>query len=159
MKIVKPLERGSGSMSSHNRVTILGNLGADPTYRQIGEAAAQVCDLSVATSERWIDRDGKKHEETEWHSVQVWGRAAAACRDHLAKGSQVLITGKLRTESWTDKEGVKRWKTRIVADIHRGVVFVGRPRVAAERTDRAPSESDEWPEGRIDYDGGEDLPF
>jgi len=146
-------------MSSYNHVTILGHLGRDPDHRLIGTGDSQVCELSIATSERWTDRSGNEHERTEWHRVKIWGRAAAACDKHLEKGSQVLVTGSLRTESWEDREGIKRYRTIIVADPRGGVRFVGRPKSErSERTDRAPSESDEWPEGRID-DVGDEIPF
>lgn len=114
-------------MSSHNHVTILGNLGRDPELRELPNGG-HVADLSVATSYKWKDDTGRKVEETEWHSVQVWGPAAVACAEYLRSGSQVLVSGRLRTERWKDRDsGEDRFRTRIVADTRGGVVFCGTP--------------------------------
>jgi single-strand DNA-binding protein len=99
---------------SVNKVILVGNLGKDPEvrYTQTGSAVAN---FSVATSEQWNDRDGKKQERTEWHNIVVWGKQAEHCGQYLSKGRQVFIEGSIRTRSYDDKSGNKRYITEIVA--------------------------------------------
>jgi single-strand DNA-binding protein len=99
---------------SVNKVILVGNLGKDPEvrYTQTGSAVAN---FSIATSEQWNDRDGKKQERTEWHNIVVWGKQAEHCGQYLSKGRQVFIEGSIRTRSYDDKSGNKRYITEIVA--------------------------------------------
>jgi len=99
---------------SVNKVILVGNLGKDPEvrYTQTGSAVAN---FSIATSEQWNDRDGKKQERTEWHNIVVWGKTAEHCGQYLSKGRQVFIEGSIRTRSYDDKSGNKRYITEIVA--------------------------------------------
>ncbi|MCB9548466.1 MAG: single-stranded DNA-binding protein [Myxococcales bacterium] len=103
-------------MAGVNKVILIGNLGADPETRQT--QSGPVCNLRVATTERWTDRDGQKQERTEWHSVTVWGRQAENCQRYLAKGRPVYIEGRLQSRTYTDQEG----KERRVWDIRAQVV-------------------------------------
>jgi single-strand DNA-binding protein len=107
-------------MSSVNRVIILGRLGKDPEVRftQGGQA---VCNFTVATSESWKDKDGQKKERTEWHRVVVWGKLAELCGEHLKKGRQCYVEGKLQTSEY-EKDGVKRYTTEVIAH---EVTFLG----------------------------------
>src|SRR3990167_1630083 len=107
-------------MGSVNRVILIGNLGADPDVRQVGQTS--VCNLRLATTERFKDRDGNIQEKTEWHRVNVWGAQGDACARCLAKGRQVYVEGQLQTREWTDQQGVKRYSTEVRAD---HVVFLG----------------------------------
>lgn len=101
---------------SINRATILGHLGADPETRYTGNGSA-VCSMRIATSEKWRDKQtGELQEHTEWHSVTAFGRTAEVAAEYLHKGSQVFIEGRIRTEKYTDKEGVERYSTKIIAD-------------------------------------------
>ena len=102
-------------MSSVNRVILVGHLGADPEmrYTQGGQA---VCNLRVATSESWTDKEGQKQERTEWHGIAVWGKQAEFCGNYLSKGRQVYIEGRLQTREYTDKEGIARKVWEIQAD-------------------------------------------
>jgi single-strand DNA-binding protein len=102
-------------MGSLNRVTIIGRLGKDPELRYTPSSKA-VCNFSVATSEKFKDK-----ETTEWHSVVCWDKTAENAAKFLAKGREVAVEGRLQTRSW-DKDGVKHFKTEIVAD---RVVFLG----------------------------------
>ena len=104
-----------------NKVILVGNLGADPDMRYTPSGAG-VCELRLATNESWTDRDGAKQERTEWHRIVVWGKRAEVCSKYLSKGRQVYIEGKIRTRSWEDKEGNKRWTTEIIAN---DVQFLG----------------------------------
>jgi single-strand DNA-binding protein len=99
---------------SVNKVILVGNLGKDPElrYTQTGSAVAN---FSLATSEQWNDRDGKRQERTEWHNIVVWGKQAEHCGQYLSKGRQVFIEGSIRTRSYDDKTGNKRYITEIVA--------------------------------------------
>ncbi len=108
-------------MSGFNRVILLGHLGKDPELRYT-QSGTPVCRLSVATSRKFKGKDEQLVEETEWHRVVVWGTSAKNCGQYLAKGRQVHVEGRLQTQKWTDKEGVDRYVTEIVAD---GVQFVG----------------------------------
>lgn len=108
-------------MGSVNKVIIIGRLGQDPEVRQTSGGTA-VCNLSIATSERYQDRDGNLKESTEWHRVVVWGKQAEHCGQYLAKGREVYVEGSLTTEEWTDNDGQKRKTTKVKA---RQVVFLG----------------------------------
>ena len=103
------------------RVIVLGRLGNDPELKYTNSGTA-VCNLSVATSEKWTDKSGEKQEKTEWHRVVVWKKQAENCNQYLAKGRQVLVEGKLETRSWDDKDGNKRYTTEITAS---NVQFIG----------------------------------
>ena len=98
-----------------NKVIIVGNLGADPEVRYTGGGTA-VCSLSVATSEQWTDKQsGERQERTEWHRVKLFGKLAEIAGEYLKKGRQVYIEGSLRTDKYTDKNGVEKYSTDIVA--------------------------------------------
>ncbi len=99
-----------------NKVIIVGNVGKDPETRYTAGGAA-ITTLSVATSEQWKDKQtGENKEHTEWHRVKFFGRLAEIAGEYLRKGSQVYVEGKLRTDKYTDKEGVDRYTTDIIAD-------------------------------------------
>lgn len=98
-----------------NKVIIVGNLGADPETRYTGSGTA-ITSLRIATSEQWTDKQsGERQERTEWHRVKMFGRLAEIAGEYLTKGRQVYIEGSLRTDKFTDKEGVERYSTDIVA--------------------------------------------
>ena len=98
-----------------NKVILVGNLGADPEVRYTAGGTA-IASLSVATSEQWTDKQsGQKQERTEWHRVKLFGRLAEIAGEYLKKGRQVYVEGSLRTDKYTDKQGVERYSTDIVA--------------------------------------------
>lgn len=97
-----------------NRAILLGNLGADPELRMTGGGTA-VLKLRLATTESYLDKDKQRQERTEWHSVVVWGKRAEGLGKILSKGDRILVEGGLRTSSYDDKDGNKRYKTEIVA--------------------------------------------
>lgn len=101
-------------MSSLNKVIIIGRLGQDPEVRNT-QGGTSVATMSVATSERYKDKNGEQQENTEWHRVVAWARLAEICRDYLKKGSLVYFEGTLQTRDWEDKDGVKRYTTEIKA--------------------------------------------
>jgi single-strand DNA-binding protein len=103
-------------MSGINKVILIGNLGADPEVRYTPSGDA-VATLSVATSERWKDKQtGEPVEKTEWHRVILWRRLAEIAQQYLHKGSKVYIEGKLATRKWTDQSGHDRYTTEIVGN-------------------------------------------
>ncbi len=99
-------------MASVNSVILIGNLGRDPELRKT-PSGASVCSFSIATTERYTDKQGQRQEETEWHNITAWNKQADAMGQYLRKGSAVYIEGKLKTQSWEDN-GVKKFKTDIV---------------------------------------------
>jgi single-strand DNA-binding protein len=101
-------------MASVNKVILVGNLGRDPELRYTA-GGQPVASFSVATNERWNDREGKPQERTEWHRIVVWGKQAENCANHLHKGRTVYVEGRLQTREWEDREGQKRQTTEIVA--------------------------------------------
>lgn len=98
-----------------NRVILLGNLGADPELRMTGGGTG-VLKLRLATTESYLDRNKQRQERTEWHRVVVWGWRAEALAKILSKGDRILVEGGLRTTSYDDKDGNKRYTTEIVAN-------------------------------------------
>ncbi len=99
-----------------NKVIIVGNVGQDPEVRYTGGGTA-VCSLSVATSEQWKDKQsGEKQERTEWHRVKLFGKLAEIAGEYVKKGRQVYIEGSLRTDKYTDKQGVEKYSTDIIAN-------------------------------------------
>lgn len=105
-----------------NRVLLLGNLGADPELK-VTQSGQSVLKLRVATTERYLDKSGVRQEKTEWHSVVIWGKRAEALHKFLAKGSTVLVEGSLRTTSYEDRDGNKRYRTEVSAQ---NIVLTGR---------------------------------
>jgi single-strand DNA-binding protein len=110
--VVFRFEKG-GRIVSFQKVILIGRLGKDPESREIQSGA--VCNFSIATSESYNDRDGKKIERTEWHSVSVFGKLAEICAKFLTKGSQIFVEGKLQTNSWESKDGEKKFQTVVIA--------------------------------------------
>ena len=101
-----------------NKVILIGNVGQDPEVRYTGDASngAKVATIRLATTERYRDRNGNLQEHTEWHSVVVWRNTADVVEKYVRKGSQLYIEGRLRTRSWDDQTGNKRYTTEIMAD-------------------------------------------
>jgi len=98
-----------------NRVMLIGNLGKDPEIRYTAGGTA-VASFSVATTEKWKDKQGQQQAETEWHNIVVWNKLAEICGDYLKKGNKVYLSGKIKTRKWQDKDGNDRYTTEIVAD-------------------------------------------
>jgi single-strand DNA-binding protein len=106
---------------SLNQATILGNLGKDPEIRTLN-SGDKVCNLSIATSETWKDKNtGEKKEQTEWHRVVIFNDGLAkVCEKYLSKGDTVLIQGQIKTRKWTDQQGVEKYSTEIVVSAFNG---------------------------------------
>jgi single-strand DNA-binding protein len=143
-----------------NKVMLLGNLGADPELRMTGGGQA-VLKLRLATSETYLDRNKVKQERTEWHSVVVWGKRGEALGKILSKGSRIFVEGGLRTSSYDDKEGKKRYRTEIVAS---NIILSGdKGGGGARREAPPPNESDgagKFSDEDYGLKGGDDeVPF
>lgn len=99
---------------SLNKVMLIGNLGADPEIRSF-QNGGRVCNLRIATSETWKDREGQRQERTEWHTVAIFSEGLInVCENYLRKGSKVFIEGQLQTRKWQDQSGNDRYSTEIV---------------------------------------------
>jgi len=103
-------------MASVNKVILIGNLGRDPEVRYAPSGSA-ICNVTLATSRQWKDKNsGERQEETEWHRVVFYDRLAEIAGEYLKKGRPVYVEGRLKTRKWTDKDGVEKYTTEIVAD-------------------------------------------
>lgn len=120
-------------MGSVNKVILVGNLGRDAELRYTPGGAA-VAKFSIATTEVWNDKGGQRQERTEWHTIDLWGKQAESLSEYLVKGKQVYVEGRLQTDEYTDKEGVKRRSTKVRCD--RVVLLGGGGRGASSSADR-----------------------
>ncbi len=101
-------------MASVNKVILVGNVGRDPELRYT-QGGSPVASFSIATNERFKDKEGNWKDRTEWHRIVAWARLAEICAEYLRKGSQVYVEGRIQTRDWEDKEGNKRQTTEVVA--------------------------------------------
>lgn len=101
-------------MASINKVILIGNLGKDPEIRYMPNGDA-VANITLATTETWKDKTGEKQERTEWHRVTFYRRLAEIAGEYLKKGRSVYVEGRLETRKWTDKNGVDRYTTEVIA--------------------------------------------
>ena len=100
---------------SLNRAMVIGNLTRDPELRQTSNGQS-VCSFGVATNRTWKDASGEKQEQVEYHNIVAWGKLGDICGQYLVKGKKVYIDGRLQTRDWEGQDGVKRYRTEIVAD-------------------------------------------
>jgi single-strand DNA-binding protein len=119
-----------------NKVMIIGHLGRDPEMRYT-PSGRPVTTFSVATNRSWQSADGERHEETEWFNVVAWGSLAEICKQHLHRGQQVYVEGRLQTRRWEDSESKTHFATELVA---REVIMLGERREGVEPTPEAESE-------------------
>ena len=139
-------------MASLNKVTLIGNLGADPDVRSTGSGQT-VANFSIATTEKW-----QGGEKTEWHRVVVFGKQADTCKEYLSKGRQIYVEGRLQTRQWDDKTGNKRYTTEVIAQ---RVLFLGSAPAGA-RSSRTDTPTESVPTGTPDPTPGfadDDIPF
>jgi len=154
---------------SVNKVILVGNVGKDPEIRYL-EGGTAVCSFPMATSETYRNREGERVTTTEWHNIVLWRGLAEVAERYVKKGSQLFIEGRIRTRSWDDRDGNKRYTTEIVAD---NMQMLGRrpDDTSSQDVQSAPStepdsQEDEQPSG-IDNaqsvdpapEDNDDLPF
>lgn len=101
---------------SINKVILVGNVGKDPEVRHL-EGGASVASFTLATTERYRDKNGQSQELTEWHNIVAWRQLADLAGNYIHKGSQIYVEGRIRTRSWDDQNGQKRYQTEILADV------------------------------------------
>jgi single-strand DNA-binding protein len=153
-------------MGSVNKAILVGNLGRDAEMRFTAGGTA-VATVSLATTERFTDKEGQKREDTQWHRIVIWGKTAESLQEYLTKGKQIYVEGRIETKEWTNKEGQKVKTTEIRAD---RVVLLGgggggggegRPRQARGSGYGASSEGSEpsGAETSIDAPNDDDIPF
>jgi single-strand DNA-binding protein len=142
-------------MAGVNKVILVGNLGKDPEIRHLENGTA-VANFTIATSESYKDKEGNRIDQTEWHNIVVWRKLAEIAESYLKKGSQVYLEGKLRTRSWEDQQGNKRFTTEVVADTF---TMLGKKEVTQNpQSSLAPSNnSGTSKEDKIEEE--DDLPF
>lgn len=150
-------------MFSLNRATIIGNVTRDPEVRQT-TSGQSVCSFGVATNRAWTDASGQKQEQTEFHSVVAWGKLADICKQFMTKGRKVYIEGRLQTRDWQGQDGVKRYRTEIVAEnmILLDKAGSGAPMGGSSESGGGSSRPSSQPEESIDPDQEiriEDIPF
>ena len=161
-----------------NKVILIGNVGQDPEVRYTGDVnnGAKVATIRLATTERFRDRSGNLQEHTEWHSVVVWRNTADVVEKYVRKGTQLYVEGRLRTRSWEDQTGNKRYATEIMADT---IQLLGRkpegqgnnqgygqpaapayqPAAPAVQPIQQPVAQPAAPQNIVDSDPSDDLPF
>ena len=140
-----------------NKVILVGNLGNDPEVRY-SQSGSALTTISVATSESWKDKDGNMQERTEWHRVKFFGRLAEIAGEYLKKGRQVYIEGRLRTEKYTDKAGVEKYSTDIIAD---EMQMLGGNQDGGEKRPSAPAKAEGYSKPstrRLAAEPNDDLP-
>src|SRR4030042_4867041 len=126
-------------MASVNKVILVGHLGADPEVRYTPSGRA-VANFSLATTERFTNKEGEKEERTEWDKIVGWARLGEICGEYLTKGSQVYIEGRIQTRSWEDRDGNKRYTTEIVAQAMQMLGGSKKGGVVASAEESHPSE-------------------
>jgi single-strand DNA-binding protein len=151
----KSIEEGRKAMARGiNKVILVGNLGNDPEVRY-SQSGSAITTISVATSESWKDKNGEQQERTEWHRVKFFGRLAEIAGEYLKKGRQVYIEGSLRTEKYTDKSGVEKYATDIIANEMQMLGGMGEggggQRGGGERSERPARPASGGPRGGGDY--------
>lgn len=142
-----------------NKVILIGNLGKDPEVRYTSSGQA-VASFSLATTEVGAMKDGKRPEYTEWHRIVAWGRLGEICGEYLSKGKSVYIEGSLRTRSWDDKEGNKRWTTEVVAR----TMQILSPQGSGGGRPNQSDNSNDFPQDDVSFDDAgfssdDDIPF
>lgn len=138
-------------MASVNKVILVGSLGRDPETRYMPDGGA-VTNFSMATTESWKDKSGEKQEKTEWHRISTFQKLAEICGEYLKKGSSVYIEGRLQTRKWTDKDGVDKYTTEIIAD---------RMQMLGAKSESKPAEKPATKQAKVapDDDFQDDIPF
>ncbi len=136
-----------------NKVILIGRLGKDPDVRHL-EGGSTVANFTLATSETYKDKAGNRQELTEWHNIVVWRRQAEIAEQYLHKGSLIYLEGRLRTRSWEDKDGNKRYTTEVEAQTFK---------MLDRKSDQEPASAPPPPEPErkdvIEENPDDDLPF
>ena len=143
-------------MSGVNKVILVGNLGKDPEVRYL-ESGVAVANFTIATTESYKDKEGKRVDQTEWHNVVLWRGLAEVAEKFLKKGNQVYIEGKIRTRSYDDKDGIKRYVTEIVGD--NMTMLGGKKEDGGHQSNHASANENSQTADVNDSGSADDLPF
>ena len=130
-------------MFSLNRAQVIGNVTSDSELKSTASGQS-VANFGVATNRKWKDKDGNEQEQTEFHSIVVWGKQAETLSNWIRKGAKIFVEGRLQTRSWEDQSGSKHYKTEIMAE---NIILLGSPKTKKE---------DAYEEEEIDI---EEIPF
>ncbi len=133
---------------------LVGNLGKDPEVQYL-ESGTAVAKFSLATTESYTNKEGKKIDDTEWHNIVLWRGLAEVAEKYLKKGNSVYIEGKIKTRSWDDKEGNKKYMTEIVGD---NLVMLGGKNTESEGSEPQ-AKSEEKTQDVVAEEPSDDLPF
>lgn len=133
-----------------NKVILVGNVGGDPEVRYL-EGGVAVANFSLATSESYKNKNGERVTQTEWHNIVLWRGLAEVAEKYVRKGMQLYIEGRIRTRSWEDKDGNKRYTTEIFGD---NMQMLGRKSDSSESNN-----STEYKPPVVEEEGPDDLPF
>ena len=145
-----------------NKAMLIGNVGNDPEIRYLennGQGNGKVATFRIATTERYTDRSGEQHENTEWHYIVAWNKAADIVEKLVKKGSQVYVEGKIKTRRWKDQSGNERSTTEIQVD---NIQLLGKRETATAPSKKPTATEDESPALKAlkeDDDPKDDLPF
>jgi len=149
-------------MGSVNKAILVGNLGRDAEMR-FTAGGTPVATVSIATTERFTDREGQKREDTQWHRIVIWGKTAESLHEYLTKGKQIYVEGRIQTRDWTDKEGKQQRTTEIRADrivlLGGGGGGGGEARAARSRERFDAEQPVEATAGGVDAPHDDDIPF
>lgn len=140
---------------SVNKVILVGRLGKDPELRYTPSGDA-VCNFSLATSERYKDKQGQQQEKTEWHNIVVWRKLAEICGKFLAKGSMIYLEGRIQTRSYDDRDGNKRYITEIVAD---KMQMLGSKNEERQESEPEQRQEPQEPEQQPEFNEQDQIPF
>ncbi len=150
---------------SLNKVMLIGNVGKDPEVRHL-ESGAVTASFTIATTEKYKDRNGEQKEQTEWHNIVCWRNLAEIAEKYVKKGSQLFIEGKIRSRSYTDRDGNTRYITEVVADTFQllgrktdGQSPSGYSSTPSSTKNTPASQPPVGTEPEISLDEGDDLPF
>ena len=141
-----------------NKAIIVGTLGQDPELRHSADGGA-VVNITVATNEKWKDKNGIDQESVEWHRLVMFGRLAEIAGEYLKKGSQAYFEGKITTRKWSDKEGRDRYSTEIIA---REMLLLSNPNRKPGEHGAAPGPAKDYQDksgNKTAGDGFDDIPF
>ena len=141
-------------MAGINKVILVGNLGKDPEVRTL-ENGAKVANFTLATSETYKNKEGQRVTTTEWHNIVLWRGLADIAERFLRKGNQVYIEGKIKSRTWDDKDGNKRYITEILGD---NLTMLGSKR-DADNSDSSPTPIENTAPDAKAGDEKDDLPF
>jgi single-strand DNA-binding protein len=148
-------------MGSVNKAILVGNLGRDAEMR-FTSGGTPVATVSLATTEKFTDKEGQKREDTQWHRIVIWGKTAQSLHEYLTKGKQIYVEGRIQTREWTDKEGKAVKTTEIRAD---RIVLLGggggesRGARGGGSRERQPETADAADMMPVDAPHDDDIPF